>query len=360
MLFMQIGDIHLDRGSAFGQGWAKEVAEKLRSTSEWAVNQKVDFVLDMGDQFSARLPDLVTEEDKDHYLYGLEPLFDAGIPVVTLPGNHAWDGKRTALTSLCKLGRYSGLLYDLADGPWTHKGTGCRVVGVPYNAAVEKGEVSLYEHTEPQREMLRGANVWAFHGTFRGDKYGYGSIGGQDPLDLFFGVPFDIQHKSRLEAFHIASGHIHKAMKVYTGAGAMYYAGAFLPTLFGEAEYRTGVLMVEINSTNQVEFVEVIPKTPIVRMQERDQEIPDGAIVQVTWDIPEDELMVLRKKYPVVRVKSRVMTRAEERHTALEAGKVYTPIEVFDRFVSSVADAEGLPAEKQEIADMVCKLMGQA
>src|SRR5436190_17808056 len=117
MKFLHLADVHLgctryqlaESPSDFFDAWL-DVLEK------YAVDEKVDFVLMCGDFFHKRI---VPPETMNHAVEGLQLLKDAGIPVVTIEGNHDQKHNDSEYSWLRSLAKWQ-LLYLLeptyADG----------------------------------------------------------------------------------------------------------------------------------------------------------------------------------------------------------------------------------------------------
>jgi len=297
MKFGQTGDLHLDEHSILGgKVWLDEVVARLRTSFEDMVDHNVDFVAVLGDEFSKHFPNQVSEELKDKLLYIYDPCFQARIPIITVGGNHAWNGNITALTVLSKLASYTGLLYDLS----THEGifeapggSKARILGTPYYYEIENKSVSVKDIIHPDCVV---ADILFFHNTFRGEKYI--PLSDHKPADLWFGPEFELPEGCNVN--YIGSGHIHCAMVSQTKHGDIYYAGSPLPTNFGESKNNTGYLIISSTDAEMVSFHK-IDHTPIVVLNDPNMEMPENAIVQVKVPLDSDKMGVLRQKNGVVK-----------------------------------------------------------
>jgi exonuclease SbcD len=259
--FLHTADWHVGKAIR-GRSRGDEFAAALDEVIAIAIDERVDAVLLAGDIYEHR--SAAPEADAIVFEAFLR-LHDAGIRVVTIPGNH---DSALRLAALGKLLRPIGV--EVADRVLPPERGGivevpsrdgsevARVACVPFVPERRFGEaMELFEaseswhrsYAEGMGELLvamsrgfrpGGVNVVLAHLFTDGARPGGGE------REITIGLAYAVS-PSRLpgEASYIALGHVHKPQAVAGSPAPARYAGSLLQLDFGEADQRKSVAIVE-------------------------------------------------------------------------------------------------------------------
>lgn len=261
MKFLHTSDWHIGK-TIGGRSRMDEHTAALSEVIGIAKQEQVDAVLISGDLYEHRVP----TSDADALVFEtLIHLYEAGIPVVAIPGNHDAAGRFLALTPLlAKIGvtfvpevkrPEAGGQVEIRSRDGTQ---GALVACVPFVPERRFNDASaLFERTESwylSYAAGMGELLTAMTMGFRRDHVNIlmahvftdGALLGGGEREITIGVAYAIP-PSRLpaNANYIALGHVHLAQQVKGTAAATRYAGSLLQLDFGEAEQVKSVFIVE-------------------------------------------------------------------------------------------------------------------
>ncbi len=265
--FLHLGDVHLGNDQYGRKERADDFARAFYYAVDYAIEQRVDFVLVAGDLFERSTLDPVTF---DQALYGLEDLKRARIPLIDIAGNHdrARYGQGRAWVE--SLGLHGFLYYLDAVGPeglrlapWSadegYGGyldlKGIRFVGMRYLGASTARAV---EELATQLESLNGSDrpytVALLHAGLDGVVPNFRAELTYDQLAPLRGM-----------VDYVALGHIHQH---YSREDWVYNPGSLETWNAGEVAWERGFLHVEVDSStdprHRVRLVQP-PRRPFLR-----------------------------------------------------------------------------------------------
>ena len=263
MRFLHTADWHVGR-TIRGRSRADEFAAALDQVVEVAVDEHVDAVLLAGDVYEHRAPG----PEADGLVFdAFLRLHDAGIRVVTIPGNH---------DSPVRMGAFSRLLkpvgVDVAARVARPDAGG--IVVVPSRDGAEEAEVACIPFVPERRfgdaaALFDASEAWyASYAQGMGELLGAmvgGFSRGRIPIvmghlftdgalvtpgggerELTIGIAYAMP-PSRLpgDAAYVALGHVHLPQPVKGAPATARYAGSLLQLDFGEAGQKKSVAIVE-------------------------------------------------------------------------------------------------------------------
>lgn len=186
----------------------------LKTAVDFAVDpgNSIDIVIIAGDLFETHTPDPALAE---HVLSQLRRAENAGILVVTVPGNH---DEITYHDSVYRQygdsRRWPGILVRNPMPEPVYKGEIKGVSVCIYSLAYTGGLTKVSRLTSFPREERPGLHIGVFHGSLDWDMVGDRSL------------PLDSQRLAAAGYDYVALGHIHKHREVRAGKGVMVYPGA--------------------------------------------------------------------------------------------------------------------------------------
>jgi exonuclease SbcD len=259
--FLHTGDWHAGR-SIRGRSRAAEFDDALREVVGIARQEGVDAVLLAGDLYDHRSPapeaDLLVFET-------LVRLYEAGIPVVAIPGNH---DSALRLEALAKLLKPIGVTVvprvvppsdgSLIEMPSRDRSETALVACVPFVPERRFGDAAaLFRATEAWYQSYAegmGRLLAAMTEPFQPDAINVllahlftdGAIPGGGEHQITIGIEYAVS-PSRLPptASYVALGHVHRPQAVRGAPSPTRYAGSLLQLDFGETEQTKSVAIVE-------------------------------------------------------------------------------------------------------------------
>lgn len=261
MRFLHTGDWHVGR-TIRGRSRTDEFTAVLDEVVAIAVDQEVDAVLLAGDIYDKH----VVSHDADVLVFGtLIRLFEAGIPVVAIPGNHDSEPRLAAFAPL--LERVGTQVVPRvappdAGGIITVKGRDGKqrasIACLPFisprrfSAAAELFESTSKGYVDFDKgvgEVLR-AYERAWDDSDVNIVMGHIFVSGSQPSgserEITIGADYAVSAQQLpTTANYIALGHIHKPQKVKGTAADTRYCGSLLQLDFGERGQKKSVTVVE-------------------------------------------------------------------------------------------------------------------
>ncbi|HYG71354.1 MAG TPA: exonuclease SbcCD subunit D [Actinomycetota bacterium] len=275
MRFLHTSDWHVGR-TIRGRSRADEFAAALDQVVGIAADEGVDAVLLAGDVYEHRAPGPEADELVfDAFLR----LHDAGIRVVTIPGNH---------DSPVRMGAFSRLLRPVGVevAPRVAPPTGGGIVVVPSRDGTEEAEVACVPFVPERRFGDAAALFDASEAWYQSYAQGMGELlaamasgfsPGRIPIvmghlftdgalvtpgggerELTIGIAYAMP-PSRLpgDAAYIALGHVHLPQAVKGSPAPARYAGSLLQLDFGEAGQKKSVAIVDASPGKPAKVTEV-------------------------------------------------------------------------------------------------------
>ncbi len=279
--FLHLADVHLGYEQYGKKERADDFAAAFYHAVDYAIQQRVDFVVVAGDLFERPNLDPMTF---DQALFGLEDLRRAGIPLIDIAGNHdrARYGQGRAWVESLAL---HGFLYCLdaarPEGiglvPWSQEecsgsyldlkgitpvnvpeGTSAgvmRFVGMRYvGASTARAIETLAERLAPLQAQNRPYTVALLHAGLDGEVPNYRAELTYDQLTPLRGL-----------VDYVALGHLHKH---YEREGWVYNPGSLENWNAGEARWEHGFLHVQVDTSAEpkhtVRLIEP-PRRPFLR-----------------------------------------------------------------------------------------------
>jgi exonuclease SbcD len=273
MRLLHTGDWHVGR-SIRGRSRGEEFADALAEVVGVATQEAVDAVLVAGDLYDHRSP----APEADALVFeALVRLFEAGIPVVAIPGNHDSALRLEALSRLLSpigvrvvpkvVPPDRGSLVEVAsrDG-----GERALVACLPFVPERRFGDAAaLFRATEDWYQSYAdgmGGLLAAMAEPFRDDRVNVlmahlftdGAIPGGGEHQVTIGIEYAIA-PSRLPATasYVALGHVHRPQPVKGAPSPTRYAGSLLQLDFGETEQTKSVAIVEAHPGKPAKVREV-------------------------------------------------------------------------------------------------------
>lgn len=265
--FLHLGDVHLGHEQYGRKERADDFARAFYFALDYAIQQRVDFVVVAGDLFERSTLDPVTF---DQVLFGLEDLRRARIPLVDIAGNHdrARYGQGRAWVE--SLGLHGFLYYlDAATPqgiqllPWSQEECsggyleikGIRLVGMRYLGASTARAVE--ELAEQLRTLTPGEHPYTVAMIHAG-------LDGVVP-NFRAELRYEQLAPLRDQVDYVALGHIHQN---YEREGWVYNPGSLETWNAGEVPWKRGFLHVHVDTDAEpkhtVQLVEP-PRRPFLR-----------------------------------------------------------------------------------------------
>jgi DNA repair protein SbcD/Mre11 len=265
--FLHIADVHLGNEQYGRKERADDFAQAFYHAIEYAIRQRVDFVVVAGDLFERATIDPVTF---DQAMFGLEDLRKARIPVIDIAGNHdrARYGQGRAWVE--SLGLHGFLHYldaatpqGIALTPWSDDdGTGSyldlkgiRFVGMRFLGATTAHAVEeLGKLLATVNSGERPYTICLLHG-------------GLDGIVPNYRAELTLEQLSPLRGLvdYVALGHIHQH---YVRDGWVYNPGSLETWNAGEVGWERGFLHVQVDTSaepkHSVKLVQP-PRRPFLR-----------------------------------------------------------------------------------------------
>jgi exonuclease SbcD len=261
MRFLHTGDWHVGR-TIRGRSRTDEFSAALDEVVAIAVDQEVDAVLLAGDIYDKH----VVSHDADVLVFGtLIRLFEAGIPVVAIPGNHDSEARLAAFAPLlARVGTHivprvappdAGAIVtiDGRDGK-QRASIACLPFISPrrFAAAAELFESTSKGYVDFDKgvgEVLRAyEEAWddSHVNIVMGHIFVSGSQPGGSEREITIGADYAVSPQQLpTTANYIALGHIHKPQKVWGTAVTTRYCGSLLQLDFGERGQNKSVTVIE-------------------------------------------------------------------------------------------------------------------
>ena len=258
---LHTGDWHVGR-TIRGRPRTQEFSDALSEVVGIATQEGVDVVLVAGDLYDHRSP----APEADALVFeALVRLFEAGIPVVAIPGNH---DSATRLEALARLLKPIGVTViprvvppdagSVVEVPSKDGTESALVACVPFVPERRFGDAAqLFKATEGWYQSYAdgmGGLLAAMAEPFRPDRVNVlmahlftdGAIPGGGEHQVTIGVEYAVS-PSRLPATasYVALGHVHRPQGVRGAPSSTRYAGSLLQLDFGETEQTKSVTIVE-------------------------------------------------------------------------------------------------------------------
>ena len=261
MRFLHTGDWHVGR-TIRGRSRNDEFAGALDEVVVIAVDQEVDVVLLAGDIYDKH----VVSHDADVLVFGtLIRLFEAGIPVVAIPGNHDSEARLAAFAPLlARVGTHvvprvappdaGGIVTVAARDGKQRASIACLPFISPRRFS---GAAELFESTSKGyvdfdagvgRVLRAYEDAWddTHVNIVMGHVFVSGSQPGGSEREITLGADYAVSPQQLpTTANYIALGHIHKPQKVMGAAADTRYCGSLLQLDFGERGQGKSVTVVE-------------------------------------------------------------------------------------------------------------------
>jgi predicted phosphodiesterase len=240
--FMHIADLHLGYEQYGLKERALDLARRFREAGQRALDERVDLVLIAGDVFHSRSVDpgtLLAAIDV------LQPLREAGIPVVTVAGNHerGWRSDRqTWLALLDELEYLHNLSVGIERGqlrlgapddvePSLYEAGPVRVVGLPYLGSILPRLIG--QLAEALSAMDRRFTILLTHAGLEGEMPGFSQPLRQEDLRPLRGL-----------VDYVALGHLHKP---FDREDWVYNPGSLEALGTDEIPYHGGYYLVAVD-----------------------------------------------------------------------------------------------------------------
>lgn len=221
---LHLADLHLGWTPAhlpepLARGWRQERDARLSHAVAWALapQNAIDLVVIAGDLFESHAPEPGLVE---RVVAELRRLTDAGVGVVTVPGNH---DEITYPDSVFRrhADHWPGLLVQNPDpavlGPVIARGKPVHVYSCAYTGGVTRAWPPL--DAFPPRAADGGFHVGIFHGTLvRGDARSH-------PLAHDRSLPLAVEALGAAGYDYVALGHIHRHERHQLGRTTAVYCG---------------------------------------------------------------------------------------------------------------------------------------
>ncbi len=255
MKFLHISDVHLgctryqleDSPKDFYKAWI-DVLQK------YAIGEKVDFVIMAGDFFHKRN---VPPETMNHAFAGLSLLKDAGIPVITIEGNHDQKHTDTEFSWLRSLENWR-LIHIIEprseDGkfiyePWDYDRESyirggfidignARIFGSAWYGAAANWAIPMLTEAVKENRREGAFHILLLHTDVEGHQ--------THPIPA---LSIDNLKKLKSVTDYVALGHTHKCYEIDNWA---FNPGSLEITKIDEYKETRGAWLVEIDDNNQV------------------------------------------------------------------------------------------------------------
>ncbi len=273
MRFLHTADWHVGR-SIRGRSRAGEFADALDQVVGIAAQEDADALLLAGDIFDHRAP----SPEADSIVFdALIHLFEAGVPVVAIPGNH---DSAVRLEALAKLLAPIGTTMvprvvppaagSLVELPSRRGDEAALIACVPFVPPRRFGDAAaLFDATETWYQSYAdgmASLLAAMTAGFRADRVNVlmghlftdGAIPGGGEHRITIGIEYAIA-PSRLPptASYVALGHVHRPQPVRGAPSPTRYAGSLLQLDFGEQQQSKSVTIVDVAAGKPAKVREV-------------------------------------------------------------------------------------------------------
>ena len=273
MRLLHTADWHVGRAIR-GRSRIGEFEQALDEVVGVAVQEGVDAVLVAGDVYDQRSP----APEADALVFdAFVRLYDAGIPVVAIPGNHDSSIRLEALSRLLAPIRVTvvarvrppeeGSLVEVASRDGSEAAL---VACIPFVPERRFGDAAaLFRATEAWYQTYAegmGRLLSAMAEPFRPDRVNVlmahaftdGAIPGGGEHQITIGIEYAIS-PARLPgtASYVALGHVHRPQAVRGAPSPTRYAGSLLQLDFGEREQTKSVTVVEASPGRPAKVREV-------------------------------------------------------------------------------------------------------
>jgi exonuclease SbcD len=270
---LHTGDWHVGRGIR-GRSRIPEFEQVLSEVVGIATQENVDAVLVAGDLYDHRSP----APEADALVFDtFVRLYESGIPVVVIPGNHDSALRLGALSKLLRpigvtvvprvVPPTEGSLVEISSRDGSEA---ARVACVPFVPERRFGDAAaLFEATEAWYQSYAdgmGRVLEAMTEPFRPDRVNVlmahlftdGAIPGGGEHQITIGIEYALS-PSRLPptASYVALGHVHRPQAVKGAPAPTRYAGSLLQLDFGETEQTKSVAVVEATAGKPAKVREV-------------------------------------------------------------------------------------------------------
>ena len=273
MRFLHTADWHVGR-SIRGRSRAGEFGDALDQVVGIAAQEGVDALLLAGDIFDHRAP---APEADSLVFEALIRLFEAGIPVVAIPGNHDSAVRLEALAKLLTpigttmvprvVPPAAGSMVEIAS---RRGDEGALVACVPFVPPRRFGDAAaLFDATEAWYQSYAdgmASLLAAMADGFQADRVNIllahlftdGAIPGGGEHQITIGIEYAIP-PSRLPptASYVALGHVHRPQAVRGAPSPTRYAGSLLQLDFGEKQQAKSVAIVDVSAGRPAKVREV-------------------------------------------------------------------------------------------------------
>lgn len=261
MRFLHTSDWHVGK-TIRGRSRTDEFATVLDEVVGIALQERVDAVLMAGDLYEHR----AASPDADALIFGVFiHLYEAGIPMVLISGNHDASTRLEALAALLRpinihaVGRVARPDAGGSIELWSRDGSEAATIAcLPFVPERRFGDAaSLFETNEAWYTSYAegmGRLMDEMAGAFRSDRVNVlmghmftdGALLGGGEREVSTGLEYAVS-PTRLpgSASYIALGHVHKAQQVKGAPTMARYAGSLLQLDFGEKEQTKSVTLVE-------------------------------------------------------------------------------------------------------------------
>ena len=290
MRFLHTGDWHVGR-TIRGRSRNDEFSAALDEVVDIAVDQKVDMVLLAGDVYDKH----VVAHEADVLVFGaLIHLFEQGIQVVAIPGNHDSEARLAAFAPLlARIGTHvvprvvppeeGGIVTVAARDGKQRAAIACLPFISPrrFSNAAELFESTSKGYVDFDAgvgQVLRAyEDAWdeAHVNIVLGHIFVSGSQPGGSEREITIGADYAVSPQQLpTTANYIALGHIHKPQKVKGAAADARYCGSLLQLDFGERGQAKSVTVVEASPGKPAKATD-IPITSGRRLLDVDVTIAD-------------------------------------------------------------------------------------
>jgi len=246
MKFIHTADFHLSKFLRLG-----DFQKSLDQLKDFALNNKVDFVLVTGDVFDRAVPD---NEARAVFYDWLKNLLNNSIYVLILLGNHDYRYQVHSLTPLKKLEKALQrffILDEMKVYSFLEQGLSLSVFSIPHVFVRDFDYDVLHKklvefNSSKKHEKIR---LIAGHFSVVNAVYSNSYRVASSEKDFILSVEFF----NMLDTVdYIALGHIHKYQKI---TDKMFYSGSIERVNFGELNNTPGFIFVEKNDTINVSFI---------------------------------------------------------------------------------------------------------
>jgi exonuclease SbcD len=261
MRLLHTSDWHVGK-TIRGRSRADEFHDVLSELVGIATQERVDAVLVAGDLYEHR----TASPEADTLVFEtFVRLYEAGIPMVVIPGNHDSPTRLQALTALLRPIRIDAIARvappdqgSIVEVPSRDGSEVALVACVPFVPERRFGDAArLFESVESWYQSYAenmGELLAAMAGGFRSDRVNIlmshmftdGALLGGGEREVNIGIEYAVS-PSRLPgtATYLALGHVHKPQAVKGSPSPARYSGSLLQLDFGEVDQAKSVCIVD-------------------------------------------------------------------------------------------------------------------